>query len=161
MFQDLVPQFIKYGYRYAESNPRWRRIPRCRASGSTSTPVSTAAAPTLKNRESRWKPETRGQSLKKGGRGKSKTLIAPEIRRREQVKEIKFDSIAPAYDFMNTAMRRSDSHRHWRNVALDAVYGELPEPAARILDIATGTGDLAFELHKRYPEARGDRHRPL
>ena len=21
MFQDLVPQFIKYGYRYAESNP--------------------------------------------------------------------------------------------------------------------------------------------
>ena len=69
----------------------------------------------------------------------------------EQVKEM-FDSIAPAYDFMNTAMTFG-LHRHWRNVALDAVYGELPEPA-RILDIATGTGDLAFELHKRYPEAR-------
>lgn len=69
----------------------------------------------------------------------------------EQVKEM-FDSIAPAYDFMNTAMTFG-LHRHWRNVALDAVYGELPEPA-RILDIATGTGDLSFELHKRYPEAR-------
>ena len=155
MFQDLVPQFIKYGYRYAESNPRWRRIPRCRASGSTSTPVSTAgAAPTLKNRESRWKPETRGQSLKKGGRGKSKTLIAPEIRRGEQVKEIRFDSIAPAYDFMNTAMTFRTPPSLAQRGALDAVYGELPEPA-RILDIATGTGDLAFELQQTLSGGKG------
>lgn len=69
----------------------------------------------------------------------------------EQVKEM-FDSIAPAYDFMNTAMTFG-LHRHWRNVALDAVLGELPDPK-RILDIATGTGDLAFELHKLYPAAR-------
>lgn len=65
-----------------------------------------------------------------------------------QVEEM-FDSIAPAYDFMNTAMTFG-LHRYWRNKALDMVCQSRP---AEILDVATGTGDVAFALHRRLPEA--------
>lgn len=63
-----------------------------------------------------------------------------------------FDSIAPAYDFMNTAMTLG-LHRWWRNRALSAVGKGLVNDPSSVLDIATGTGDVAFELHRRYPEA--------
>lgn len=70
----------------------------------------------------------------------------------EQVEQM-FDAIAPAYDFMNTAMSFG-LHRSWRNSALKASAGcfgiDFPE---RILDVACGTGDVAFELHKRWPRA--------
>ncbi len=70
--------------------------------------------------------------------------------KREQVEKM-FDSIAPAYDFMNTAMTFG-LHRHWRNRAISAVAATGLQPK-EILDIATGTGDVAFELHRRFPEA--------
>lgn len=66
-----------------------------------------------------------------------------------------FDSIAPAYDFMNTAMTLG-LHRRWRDTALDAAAEALAEnriTPERILDVATGTGDVAFELHRRWPKA--------
>lgn len=85
-----------------------------------------------------------------------------------QVEEM-FDSIAPAYDFMNAAMTFG-LHRYWRRRALkraekalktsmkpektgcglheDAITGHLD-----ILDIATGTGDVAFDLAGRFPGA--------
>lgn len=78
-----------------------------------------------------------------------------------QVEEM-FDSIAPAYDFMNTAMSFG-LHRHWRNKALSAASAVMARLQDRdrgygaglsILDIATGTGDVAFELHRRFPYAR-------
>lgn len=69
----------------------------------------------------------------------------------EQVKEM-FDSIAPAYDFMNTAMTFG-LHRFWRENALNAAAESCPDPVA-ILDVATGTGDVAFSLAKRFPAAR-------
>lgn len=68
----------------------------------------------------------------------------------EQVERM-FDSIAPAYDFMNTAMTFG-LHRHWRNRALRDALRICPKPS-RILDIATGTGDLAFRLAEIYPTA--------
>lgn len=63
-----------------------------------------------------------------------------------------FDSIAPAYDFMNTAMTFG-LHRYWRKRALDAMTKALKTPPRAILDIATGTGDVAFDLHRRFPDA--------
>lgn len=70
----------------------------------------------------------------------------------KQVGEM-FDSIAPAYDFMNTAMT-GGLHRYWRNRALrmadKLLAGRKPE---KVLDVACGTGDVAFRLHKIYPEA--------
>ncbi len=70
----------------------------------------------------------------------------------EQVEQM-FDSIAPAYDFMNTAMTFG-LHRWWRSRALDAAAKALVSPVPGcILDIATGTGDVAFDLHRRFPDA--------
>lgn len=71
----------------------------------------------------------------------------------EQVEEM-FDSIAPAYDFMNTAMTMG-LHRHWRDKAIRAALAAMrPEECEKALDVATGTGDVAFRLHKLLPEAR-------
>lgn len=69
----------------------------------------------------------------------------------EQVERM-FDTIAPAYDFMNTAMTLG-LHRHWRDRALKwaaEVAGAVP---GRILDVATGTGDVAFRMHSMWPGA--------
>ena len=70
----------------------------------------------------------------------------------EQIEEM-FDSIAPAYDFMNTAMSFG-LHRNWRSRALKAVTKSMQghNPGA-ILDIATGTGDVAFDLQRRFPDS--------
>lgn len=71
----------------------------------------------------------------------------------KQVEQM-FDSIAPAYDFMNTAMTFG-LHRYWRNAALKAALralGDLPADA-RVLDVATGTGDVAFKLNTLLPDA--------
>lgn len=69
--------------------------------------------------------------------------------------EAMFDSIAPAYDFMNSAMSMG-LHKVWRNKALNAALKELEdrEESIRILDVATGTGDVAFRLHKLKPESK-------
>ena len=71
----------------------------------------------------------------------------------KQVEEM-FDSIAPAYDFMNSAMSMG-LHRRWRNKALKASLNEIKlRPVSAVLDIATGTGDVAFRLHELLPEAK-------
>ena len=56
-----------------------------------------------------------------------------------------FDRIAGVYDLLNTVMTAGLHHR-WRTRAVDlARVG----PGSRVLDIATGTGDLAIELARR------------
>lgn len=62
----------------------------------------------------------------------------------EQVRSM-FDGIAGVYDLLNTAMTAGLHHR-WRSRAVDlARVG----PGDRVLDVATGTGDLALELAGR------------
>ncbi|MDE6230996.1 MAG: bifunctional demethylmenaquinone methyltransferase/2-methoxy-6-polyprenyl-1,4-benzoquinol methylase UbiE [Muribaculaceae bacterium] len=74
-------------------------------------------------------------------------------RKGEQVEEM-FDTIASAYDKMNTAMTLG-LDRGWRDRALDMAAKEYGAGGPReILDLATGTGEVAFELYARYPEAR-------
>lgn len=66
-----------------------------------------------------------------------------------------FDAIAPSYDAMNSYMSLG-LHRKWRDKSLDEVqesFAEREVSPAKILDIACGTGDVAFELLKRFPEA--------
>ena len=53
-----------------------------------------------------------------------------------------FDNIAPAYDFMNRAMTMGID-RWWRRLAVKRVKRH---GAGYILDVATGTGDLAIQL---------------
>ena len=70
----------------------------------------------------------------------------------KQVEEM-FDSIARRYDFMNSAMSLGQ-HKHWRNKALNAALKALPhKDEYKVLDVATGTGDVAFRLHSLLPSA--------
>lgn len=63
--------------------------------------------------------------------------------------EAMFDSIAPSYDFMNTAMSFG-MHRHWLRKALGAA---AVDGARDIVDLASGTGEVAFRLAELYPHA--------
>lgn len=71
---------------------------------------------------------------------------APKGRQVERM----FDSIAPAYDLMNRAMTFGID-RLWRAKAVRMLRRHHPHD---ILDVATGTGDLAIELAGRLPLAR-------
>ena len=59
-----------------------------------------------------------------------------------------FNQIAAVYDRMNHVMSLGRDKR-WRELACKAVDME----PLRILDLATGTGDLALALRKRFPQA--------
>jgi demethylmenaquinone methyltransferase/2-methoxy-6-polyprenyl-1,4-benzoquinol methylase len=56
-----------------------------------------------------------------------------------------FDRIAGVYDPLNTAMTAGLHHRWRARAAEEARVG----PGDRVLDVATGTGDLALELARR------------
>ena len=61
-----------------------------------------------------------------------------------------FNSIAPAYDFMNHAMTLGID-KLWRRTAVRMIAKAQPK---HILDVATGTGDFAIDLcHKLGPES--------
>ncbi|MDE5656811.1 MAG: bifunctional demethylmenaquinone methyltransferase/2-methoxy-6-polyprenyl-1,4-benzoquinol methylase UbiE [Muribaculaceae bacterium] len=66
----------------------------------------------------------------------------------EQVRDM-FDSISGAYDFMNRAMTMGVD-RLWRRTAVNTVRRPAPR---RVVDLATGTGDLAIALARRIPGA--------
>jgi demethylmenaquinone methyltransferase / 2-methoxy-6-polyprenyl-1,4-benzoquinol methylase len=66
------------------------------------------------------------------------TLQEPQVR-------AMFDRIAGGYDVMNSVMT-AGLHHDWRRRAADLAH---VSPGDRVLDVATGTGDLAFELAER------------
>ena len=59
-----------------------------------------------------------------------------------------FESVAPRYDLMNDLMSVG-VHRLWKNALADVVN---PRPGERFLDVAGGTGDIAFRLFRRQGE---------
>jgi demethylmenaquinone methyltransferase/2-methoxy-6-polyprenyl-1,4-benzoquinol methylase len=61
-----------------------------------------------------------------------------------------FDAIARRYDLLNRLMSLGMDQR-WRRLAVRAL--ELRGPV-RVLDLATGTADLALLVAERHPEAR-------
>ena len=56
-----------------------------------------------------------------------------------------FSSVARRYDVMNDLMS-AGLHRRWKDRFVDRVK---PRPAERILDMAGGTGDVAFRMARR------------
>ena len=68
----------------------------------------------------------------------SGTLAEPQVR-------AMFDRIAGVYDLLNTVMS-AGLHHGWRRRAADLADAPV---GGRVVDVATGTGDLAFELAGR------------
>jgi demethylmenaquinone methyltransferase / 2-methoxy-6-polyprenyl-1,4-benzoquinol methylase len=60
-----------------------------------------------------------------------------------------FESVAPRYDLMNDVMS-AGVHRLWKNALVDVLN---PRPGERLLDVAGGTGDIAFRIVKQQGEA--------
>ncbi len=61
-----------------------------------------------------------------------------------------FDAIADRYDLLNRIISLGVDQR-WRRLTVERLGIEGP---ARVLDLATGTGDLALLIARRHPEAR-------
>jgi demethylmenaquinone methyltransferase/2-methoxy-6-polyprenyl-1,4-benzoquinol methylase len=62
-----------------------------------------------------------------------------------------FESVAPRYDLMNDLMS-AGIHRLWKNTLVDVLN---PRPGEKLLDVAGGTGDIAFRLVRRQRERDG------
>jgi demethylmenaquinone methyltransferase/2-methoxy-6-polyprenyl-1,4-benzoquinol methylase len=75
-------------------------------------------------------------------------LVGAPAREPERIRDM-FGRIARHYDFMNGLMT-AGLDRRWRAAA--AAEACL-SPGDRALDVCCGTGDLAFALARRYPEA--------
>ena len=66
----------------------------------------------------------------------------PESQKEDKVKEV-FEKVADSYDVMNDAMSLG-VHRLWKD---NFVKRAAPQPHYACLDVAGGTGDIAFGLH--------------
>ena len=60
-----------------------------------------------------------------------------------------FTRVANKYDLMNDLMS-GGVHRLWKDAMMDWL---APRPGQKLLDVAGGTGDIAFRFLKRAPEA--------
>src|SRR5882762_4469393 len=56
-----------------------------------------------------------------------------------------FESVAPRYDLMNDLMSVG-VHRLWKNTLVDVAN---PRAREKFLDVAGGTGDIAFRIVRR------------
>ncbi|MBK8174400.1 MAG: bifunctional demethylmenaquinone methyltransferase/2-methoxy-6-polyprenyl-1,4-benzoquinol methylase UbiE [Rhodospirillales bacterium] len=68
----------------------------------------------------------------------------PEVEKRSMVGAV-FDSVASRYDLMNDLMS-AGVHRVWKSAMLDWLN---PQPDMLLLDVAGGTGDIAFRFLER------------
>jgi len=73
-----------------------------------------------------------------------KPYKSSEKSKKEQVAEM-FDNISGKYDFLNHFLSFGIDH-YWRRKTISILKGQSPQ---LILDVATGTGDLAFSAFKR------------
>ncbi|CAH0391164.1 unnamed protein product [Bemisia tabaci] len=69
--------------------------------------------------------------------------VVDENEKTEKVHQV-FESVASSYDKMNDAMSFG-IHRIWKDIFIDRLG---PVPGTRLLDVAGGTGDIAFRFLK-------------
>lgn len=78
------------------------------------------------------------------------TPYSPEGSKREQVERM-FDSISPKYDLLNRVFSLGID-QGWRRKVMRLV---AEEPVEHLLDVATGTADLAILASKKVPKVTG------
>ncbi|XP_041793863.1 2-methoxy-6-polyprenyl-1,4-benzoquinol methylase, mitochondrial [Chelmon rostratus] len=76
----------------------------------------------------------------------------PETEKAKRVYKV-FENVAQKYDVMNDAMSLG-IHRVWKDMLLHAMH---PQPGVRLLDVAGGTGDIAFRFLE-YVRSQQERH---
>jgi demethylmenaquinone methyltransferase / 2-methoxy-6-polyprenyl-1,4-benzoquinol methylase len=64
---------------------------------------------------------------------------------KERMVQAVFDNVAVRYDVMNDVMS-AGMHHHWKDRLMDMLR---PTPSMHLLDVAGGTGDVAFRFLKR------------
>ncbi|PIE91566.1 MAG: bifunctional demethylmenaquinone methyltransferase/2-methoxy-6-polyprenyl-1,4-benzoquinol methylase UbiE [Acidobacteria bacterium] len=62
-----------------------------------------------------------------------------------------FDAIAPRYDLMNRLMTFGQDQK-WRKFVIHKAKEGVPGSALKVLDLATGTGDIAALFKQKWPE---------
>jgi demethylmenaquinone methyltransferase/2-methoxy-6-polyprenyl-1,4-benzoquinol methylase len=74
------------------------------------------------------------------------------VRRADKARLVRgvFDSVADRYDLMNDLMS-GGVHRLWKRAMIDWL---APRDGLNVLDVAGGTGDIAFRIRERAPGAR-------
>jgi demethylmenaquinone methyltransferase/2-methoxy-6-polyprenyl-1,4-benzoquinol methylase len=75
---------------------------------------------------------------------------APWRERREALREL-FETIAPSYDRLNRVLSFGIDESWRKRTAQEAI---AVDERGRVLDLASGTGDLAAALERRAPDAR-------
>ena len=80
----------------------------------------------------------------------------PEAEKSSMVRTV-FDAVAPKYDLMNDLMS-AGVHRLWKAALVDWV---APRPGQSIIDVAGGTGDIAFRLLDRMGEPKSELATPV
>ena len=73
----------------------------------------------------------------------------PEAEKEGLVREV-FSSVAARYDLMNDLMS-AGVHRIWKDAMVEWLN---PQPGWRVLDVAGGTGDIAFRIAEMAQVAR-------
>lgn len=82
-------------------------------------------------------------------------IVTPE-QKTEKVHGV-FDSVATKYDIMNDVMS-GGLHRIWKDHFVRMIR---PKPNQRILDVAGGTGDIAFRLRQKIYHPSRTPHHPI
>lgn len=80
------------------------------------------------------------------------TPPAPETRSERLGSGAMFDAIAERYDFLNRVLSMGID-RGWRRKTVEALIDSSGASPRRVLDLATGTADLALAVSARFPEA--------
>lgn len=99
-------------------------------------------------------PDTTSQASGEGASGPQETVsfgfeTVSEPEKARRVRRV-FESVSGRYDLMNDLMS-GGVHRLWKQAMVDWL---APRPGLRLLDVAGGTGDIAFRVIERLGSER-------